>query len=270
MSNQGKRRKILFATWKDRLDYSKSIALAREIVAQTGSLELAYSVVLCPSSIALVSVGQIIRDTNIGLGAQNVFWKQKSPCTGEIRAETLVEIGCKFVILGHSERKVYLGESEEMIYRKVAAALEIGLHPIICVGESFEAKKKGVQEQIVENQLLNALKALESERQDPRQIVIAYEPAWAISTSEVGIALSPTEANKMHEFIRTVLADKFSTEFASNITIVYGGSMDNENAEKFFSEPEIDGGLVGSATQSIESFIKLVKSANRAYDRLVH
>lgn len=259
------REKFLFATWKNRVGYAQSASLAREIAKKMGHGSLSFQLVLCPASVALAAIRDTIQGTNIQIAGQNIIWDQSAACTGEITAQMLLEIGCKYVIIGHSERRIYLGETDDMIRRKVATSLKHGLVPIICVGETYEQRAEGIREKVVKSQLLSAIDGLKLEGYDQGRVVLAYEPAWSISTSEVAIPLSASEANRMHRWIRDIHSEMFSPEFAENTTIVYGGSVDTANAASYFQQPEIDGGLVGSATQSLESLNKLIDIAHQVW-----
>lgn len=256
--------RYLFANWKNRLTIAQSVELAKRIVESPGSRGLPFQLVLCPTFVALTEVARIVNGTNIELAAQNLVWDDQFTFTGETHAKVLVEIGCRYVIIGHSERRIHLGETDEMVERKVQAALSYDLIPVICVGERFEDRSR--REEVVTNQLLRALAGVDDfKRSIHESLVVAYEPAWAISTSSVGIPLTATEANRMHQLIREVLTVRISSSVVRETSVAYGGSMSPENIEEYLSQPEIDGGLVGSASQSIHSVLRLIEIANRIY-----
>lgn len=259
------RENILFGTWKDRLTIKKSMEIAEWAVENTRRLSLAFKLVVCPSFTALQTISRIISGSKVGLSAQNMRWDDpKIVLTGEISAEMLLEVGCTYVIIGHSERRLYLNETNELVSLKVSSAVKHNLIPIICVGEQYEERRKGISQKIIEEQVDAAITGL-SECKQYGHTVFAYEPAWAISTSHIAIPLDPQEANKMHRMIRDLLHSKIGQKFAENVTIVYGGSVNQNNVGTYFSQPEIDGGLVGTASQSIASYAQLVKISQEVF-----
>lgn len=259
------RQKILFATWKDRLTVSQSVDLAKSVVRRVSNRRLSILPVICPSFVALPAVSQIVQGTNVKLAGQNMRWDDpKITITGEIPPETLVEVGCDYVIIGHSERRIYLGETNDMVRLKVSSALKWGLVPVICVGERYHEREDGTYLEVVEKQIRAAIAGLKESRQG-RKIVFAYEPAWSISTSPIARPIDPQEANRMHRFVREILSRSIQSDFGRNVTVVYGGSVNKTNVGRFFSQPEIDGGLVGTASQTVNSFSKLVEVANTVF-----
>ncbi len=213
-------------------------------------------IVLCPPFTALSSVKKGIEGSNIHLGAQNMHWEDEGAFTGEISAKMLLSSGCSFVILGHSERRMYFSETNEIINKKLKKALEVGLNPIVCVGERLEEREAGKTEEVVENHLKGAFEEL-SEK-EAKKVVIAYEPVWAIGT---GKTASPKQANDVHRFIREKLKGLYSQEVYESKIILYGGSVKPENAKDLLNQVDIDGALVGGASLKTDSFEKIIRSA---------
>lgn len=260
--------KYLFANWKNRLSIAQSVELAKRVVTFLDQRELSFQLMLCPTFGALSEVQKILKGTGIALGGQNLIWNDKFTFTGETSPELLVEIGCKYVIIGHSERRIHIHETDELVNRKVKASLEYGLIPVICVGEQL--KDRDHREEIISNQLLRALEGLPGfENSVNEPLLIAYEPAWAISTSSVAIPLPAVEANIIHRQIREVLESRFPSSVVSKIPILYGGSMSSINIHEYLIQDQIDGGLVGSASQDAGRFLQIIEIANQIYSSQV-
>ena len=219
-------------------------------------------VVLCPPFTALAAVGEILKDSPLRLGAQNCHHEAAGAHTGEISLPMLVEIGCRYVLVGHSERRKELGETDEVINRKMRAALTHGLKPVLCVGETGQERRQGLTFTTVEGQLRAGLAGIPAE--SIVTSVLAYEPVWAIGT---GVNATPTQAEEVHGYLRGLLSELTSKETSLQIPIVYGGSVKPENAEALMAEPEIDGALVGGASLNAQHFIAIVKKAARAGSR---
>jgi triosephosphate isomerase len=238
---------------------NKTVAEARELVSAMGpGLKSIAGVekVICPPFVALVAVANLVGGTDIGLGAQNMLWEEKGAFTGEV-APGMVKEFCKYVILGHSERRTYFGETDETVNKKVLAAQKAGLVPIVCVGETLVENEAGRTAEVVRRQILEGLKGL-----DPAfvpTVVVAYEPVWAIGT---GRASSGENAQRVHrDEIRATLAEMFGAASAQAIRILYGGSVTAANAAEFFAQPDIDGALVGGASLKSDEFIAITKAA---------
>jgi len=203
-----------------------------------------------------MAVSRLIKDVDIRLGAQDMFWEDKGAFTGEISAPMLAEF-CQYVILGHSERRTYFGETNETVNRKMRAALTHGLIPLVCVGETLEENEAGRAAGVVSRQAHEALAGIDI--LDANKIVIAYEPVWAIGT---GRAATPEEVNTLiRNVIRSTLSGLFGEEVAQCVRVLYGGSLDPDNAAQFFRQPEIDGALVGGASLRACSFVEIVEAA---------
>ena len=207
--------------------------------------------VLCPPFISLVAINMMLQNTSIKLGAQNMYFETEGAYTGEISPIMLSEL-CEFVILGHSERRWYFGETDEMINKKVKAASANKLHPILCVGERLEEKEAAKTHDVIKRQVTGALKDLEP----ASDLVIAYEPVWAIGTGE---AASGDQAAATIRFVRDVLAGLWNKSIAEDLPILYGGSVNGANIVEFISDPEIDGALVGGASLKPEEFVSIVE-----------
>ena len=238
---------------------NKTVAEARDLVAVMGKdLKNVKNVekVLCPPFMSLVAVANLVGGTDLGLGAQNMHWEDKGAFTGET-APGMIKEFCKYVILGHSERRTYFGETDETVNKKVLAAQKHGLTPIVCVGETLAEYEAGLTAQVVRRQTLEGLKGVDAGF--AAQLVVAYEPVWAIGT---GRASSAENAQAVHcDVVRAALKDLFGAETAAAIRILYGGSVTAANAAEFFSQPDIDGALVGGASLKSDEFIAIARAA---------
>ncbi len=211
--------------------------------------------VIFPPFTALLAVANMLMGTDIGLGAQNMHWADEGPYTGEVSPRMVAEFA-RYVILGHSERRKFFGETDETVRRKVQAAFRHGLTPIVCVGETIGERQQGLTDAVVRRQVRLALDGLTPEQ--AARVVIAYEPVWAIGT---GLTPEPQEANRVHrEVIRKALVEAFGEEVAQKVRVLYGGSVKPENAAGFFQQPDIDGALVGGASLDPEAFVAIVRT----------
>ncbi len=249
------RKPFVAGNWK----MFKTVAEARHLVSELipglqaiGGVEK----VLCPPFTALLAVRALLEGTQIGLGGQNLHWEASGAYTGEISPVMLSEL-CQYVIIGHSERRAYFGETNETVQRKARAALEHGLMPIVCVGETLEENEAGRTAEVVSRQVRNGLEGLDL---SDAGVVIAYEPVWAIGT---GRAATSEGANAVvADVIRPTLAELFGPNIARAVRVLYGGSVKSSNAEEFFQQPEIDGALVGGASLMASEFIPIVQAAS--------
>lgn len=257
------RKPILAGNWKMHKTLDEAVALVEGlkselVTAGKSPLELV-DVVVCPPFTALTTVRAAIGDAAIGLGAQNMHWEPQGAFTGEIAPPMLQEI-CQYVILGHSERRQYFGETDEGVNRKVHAAFEVGLIPIVCVGENLEQNRAGETVDFVGGQVRGALKDVSADQ--VAQMIFAYEPIWAIGT---GVPATGPGANKIiATAIRGVLAELYNESVAQQVRVQYGGSMKPANVHEFLSQPDIDGGLVGGACLKPDSFAEIVRGAIKA------
>jgi triosephosphate isomerase len=240
---------------------NKTVAEARELVkAMSAKLREIANVetVLCPPYLAIPALAEMLAGSGIGLGAQNLHWQEKGAFTGEVSPGMLKEF-CKYVIIGHSERRAYFGETDENVNRKLLAAMKMELTPIVCVGETLEQYESGATSEVVRRQISAGLAGIDSA--NAPKIVVAYEPVWAIGT---GKASSGENANFVHQqVIRPALAELFGAENAQAIRILYGGSVTASNAAEFFAYPDIDGALVGGASLKPDEFVAIAKAAVR-------
>jgi triosephosphate isomerase len=211
-------------------------------------------ILICPAFTALYAVSNEVRGSNINIGAQNIFWESKGAFTGEISPSMLKDAGCSYVLIGHSERRQYFGETNEIVNKKVKVALAEWLTPVICIGETLEARKDNTTFAVIENQIKEGLAGLTFEQAS--LIVIAYEPIWAIGT---GRTATTEQAQEVHAFIRKIYANMYKEKVADKIRILYGGSVNSSNISNLMKEADIDGGLVGGASLEFESFAKVIK-----------
>lgn len=244
---------IIAGNWKMNTTAGEAVELVNEMKGRLEGIQ-GVEKVICPPFISLAPVKEILKDSSIGLGAQNMYFEEKGAYTGEISPLMLAEL-CQYVILGHSERRIYLGESDEMVSRKIKAALKARLVPIVCVGETLDQKEKGKTEQVITRQVRAALEGLDS----IEGLVMAYEPVWAIGT---GKAATEEEANRAIGLIRGVVEELYGTA-AQELRIQYGGSTTASNIAGFISQPEIDGALVGGASLKVDEFVSMVEQTAR-------
>ena len=251
----GTRKPIVAGNWKMNKTSDESEALARGVVEAVAGVD-GVDVVICPTFTSLERVASVVKGTPVGLGAQNVYWEAEGAFTGEISTAMLLTCGCTHVILGHSERRQFFDETDATVNRRVKAALEAALSPIVCVGETLEERESDVTDDVIKAQVTGSLEGLSPE--DVAKLVLAYEPVWAIGT---GLTASPEQAEAVHALIRNVLADGFGKDVSEAVRIQYGGSVKPDNAAVLFSQPNIDGGLIGGAALDAESFAAVVKGA---------
>ncbi len=249
------RKPIVAGNWKMNKTSSEAKDLVRQLVPLLDGVK-GVDVVLCPPFTALAAVSEAITGTQIDLGAQNMHWEKSGAYTGEISAPMLRELYAHYVILGHSERRTYFGETDDVVNTKVRAALSSNLHAIVCVGETLEHRESGKTEQVVAEQLRGSLAGLNEN--DWQHIIIAYEPVWAIGT---GRTASPEQAQEVHAFIRGTISNMQDSAVAESTRIQYGGSMKASNARELLSQPDIDGGLIGGAALDAANFAEIVKAA---------
>lgn len=217
-------------------------------------------IVAIPPYTALCPMSSLIQDSPIKLGSQNLFWEDNGAYTGEISIDMLLDVGCSYGVVGHSERRQYFGETNETVNKKIKAALAHGLTPIFCMGESLKERESGKTMEKVESQILEGLVDIGEE--DSRKIVFAYEPIWAIGT---GLTATPEQAEEVHRFIRNILAEKYGNDLSSCAIILYGGSVKPDNTFSLLSEKDINGALVGGASLKADSFAEIIKEGIRAY-----
>ncbi|MCL6580267.1 MAG: triose-phosphate isomerase [Firmicutes bacterium] len=253
------RRPLVAGNWKMNGLRGEAVALVKGLLAALGAGDLErVEVVVCPPFTVLGEVARALEGTGIGLGAQNVHWADRGAFTGEVSGPMLVELGCSYVIVGHSERRQFFGETDETAGRRLGAALRHGLTPILCVGETWEERETGRTQAVVERQLRTALEV--ALREEPGVPAVAYEPVWAIGS---GRPASGADAQEVAAFIRSVLADVLGPERAAAARVLYGGSVKADNVADFTGQPDVDGALVGGASLSAEGFAALVRQVCR-------
>ncbi len=249
------RKMIIAGNWKLNKTINEAVELITILKRELSAVE-DVEVVVCPVYPALAVVSDVIIETNIKLGAQDLYWKNSGAFTGEVSGPLLKDAGCEYVIVGHSERRQFFHETNETVNKKAFAALECGLTPIICVGETLQEREAGNTFKVVEDHVRGAYQGLTSDQ--ALNTVIAYEPVWAIGT---GKTATPEQAQEVHKFIRDLLTKMYDVEIAQEITIQYGGSVKPDNAAELMSQPDIDGALVGGASLEAKSFAEIVKKS---------
>jgi len=249
------RKRLIAGNWKMNMLRGEAGELARVVVERTGGLAEKIDIILAPPFTALGAVGDELRGSRVMLAAQNVFWEERGAFTGEISPGMLADAGCSWVIIGHSERRHILRETDEMVRMKIGASLKAGLRVIVCVGETLGERAEGHTIKAVDAQVVKALTGIDID--DPGDLVIAYEPIWAIGT---GHHATPAEAEFVQSAIREI-AGNILGDLAARIRIVYGGSVNEENIRDLLAEPDIDGALVGGASLKAESMARIVETA---------
>lgn len=250
------RKPFIAGNWKMNLLRDSSVALVQGLadrLAVDGKVDVA----VCPPAVYLHDVGAALRGSPVALGAQNMSAEKEGAFTGEISSAMLKDVGCRYVILGHSERRQLFGETDASVNKKIKAALAAGLTPIVCVGETLEQREGDATEQVIAEQMRGSLADLTA--QQGGQLVIAYEPVWAIGT---GKTATPAQAEEVHAQIRTLLSQQFGADVAESIRIQYGGSVKPDNAAELLAQPNIDGALVGGASLKADDFAAIVAAAS--------
>jgi triosephosphate isomerase len=243
------RRKLIAGNWKMNTNHAGAVALARGITeraAEFGSLDL----LVCPPSVYLAALNEVVSGTPVALGAQNVYHEPDGAFTGEISTAMLRDVGCRYVILGHSERRHILAETDELVNKKTLAALAAGLVPIVCVGELLAEREAGQTAAVIHRQFSGSLADVPAEKIE--DVVIAYEPVWAIGTGKVA---TPAQAEEVHADLRRLLSERYNGRLAQSVRILYGGSVKPSNAGELLSQPNIDGALVGGASLKVDDFL---------------
>jgi triosephosphate isomerase len=251
------RRPFIAGNWKMNLDRASAVALAEGLVKdaeKAGDVDVA----VCPPYVYIDAIRDVVAGTKVQLGAQDMYHEAGGAYTGEISAAMLLDLGCKYVILGHSERRHVMGETDEMINKKVHAALDAGLEPILCVGELLEEREAGKTAEVCRNQFDGSLKGVSAEQM--LKITIAYEPVWAIGTGKVA---TPQQAEDVHLDLRKLMKDRYNNEVAESVRIQYGGSVKPDNAAELIGQPNIDGALVGGAALKVDSFTGIIAGAGK-------
>jgi len=247
------RRPLIAGNWKMYKTPNEAAETARQLVEHvTGVTDV--DIMIAPTFTALASVFKVIQNSPVALGAQNLFWEDEGAYTGEISAPMLKSVGCQYGIIGHSERRQYFGETDETVNKKIQAVIQVGLKPVLCVGETENERESEQTFSVLDKQVKNGLKKLVSDQLD--MLVIAYEPVWAIGT---GKTATEDQAQEVHQFIRSLVEKNFGKALSESIRILYGGSVKPNNIANLMSMPDIDGALVGGASLDAESFSQIVK-----------
>ena len=250
------RTKVVAGNWKMNNDLNGSINLVSEIKKGLVGKELKTKAIVCPPFTSLESVNEITKESEVKLGAQNMYFEENGAFTGEISPSMLKSVGCEYVILGHSERRTIFGETNQVINKKIKTAIKHELKPIFCIGETLEEREKEITFKVIETQVNEGLAGLSEA--ELSNLIIAYEPVWAIGTGKVA---TPAQAQEVHKFIRELIAKLYSQAFADQLVIQYGGSVKPDNSKELLTQPDIDGALVGGACLKADSFIKIIESA---------
>lgn len=252
------RTKIVAGNWKMNKTFDEAEEFLEGLANRMEAEEFPnVTVVVCPPAPYLELAGDFGEDAGFFAGSQNISDKEFGAYTGEISAPMVCSLGASFTIIGHSERRTYFGETDELLQAKVLLALKHDLIPIFCCGEVLSQRNEGIHHEVVKRQLEVALFGLDAGEFE--KVVIAYEPVWAIGT---GVTATPAQAQEMHLYIRSLIADKYSWEVADNTSILYGGSCNEKNAAELFSQPDVDGGLIGGASLKADSFMEIIRAAN--------
>jgi triosephosphate isomerase (TIM) len=247
------RKKVIAANWKMYKNVEQTREFFREFLPLVSNHNRD-EVVVCPPFVCIPAAVEAAKESHIGIGGQDLFWEQEGAYTGEISASMLLSVGCSHVIIGHSERRQYFGETDDTVNHKLERALQAGLTPIVCVGEVLQEREAGLTEQILRQQCVGAFRGISGEK--AKKMTVAYEPVWAIGT---GKTATPQMAADAHRIIRAEAAKALGDDLARNLRILYGGSVKPENAKALMSEEEIDGALVGGASLNAKSFEQIVK-----------
>ncbi len=251
------RRPFIAGNWKMNLNRAEAVALARAVAGGVAGVASA-DVAVCPPNVYLDAVNQVVSGSKLALGAQNVYFEPNGAFTGETSAAMLIDLGCRYVILGHSERRHVLGETNAQVNKKVKVALAAGLTPIVCVGELLSEREAGQTAAVIEGQFDSSLAGLSAEQ--VAAVVLAYEPVWAIGTGQVA---TPEQAEAVHMDLRNLLARRYNTAVADDVRIQYGGSVKASNAAELLAQPNVDGALVGGASLKADEFLGIVAAAGR-------
>lgn len=250
------REKLIAGNWKMNNDIEESLKLVESFKSMSKDFDDRVTVLVCPPFTSLFSVKEALKGYNIKIGAQNMHYEDKGAYTGEVSPIMLKNMGVEYVIIGHSERRQYFNEVDESVNKKLKAALEYDIIPIVCVGETLVQREQGIEKETVKNQIVKAFENIE--HNNAKKIVVAYEPIWAIGT---GKTATSKEANDMAAYIRSCIAEIYDNQIAQTIAIQYGGSVNGINANEILNQEDIDGALVGGASLKADEFLKIINYA---------
>jgi triosephosphate isomerase (TIM) len=252
------RRFLIAGNWKMNTTRQSGVALAKELAAVVPQAEAGVEVLVCPPYPYLLAVGETLAGSAVHLGAQDAYFEAPGAFTGEVAVDMLRDCGCRYVILGHSERRHVMGETDAIINRKVRAAVAGGLAAVLCVGELLSERQSGQTEEVLDRQMEGGLAGVSEA--EAAQVVIAYEPVWAIGT---GVTATPEQAESAHEHLRKWLARRYTPAFSEKVRILYGGSVKADNAETLLGQPNVDGALVGGASLKATTFVPIIEAARK-------
>lgn len=248
------RKPLIAGNWKMNTNRADAVALAKGVAEGAGGVD-GVDLLVCPPAVYLSAVGEALSGSAVALGAQNAYFEADGAYTGETSMAMLADVGAEYVILGHSERRHVFGETDSDVSKKARKALELGLAPIVCVGELLQEREAGKTAEVIKTQFEGSLDGI-TESEIP-SVVIAYEPVWAIGTGKVA---TPEQAEEVHADLRRLLAERYTGEIAGAVRILYGGSMKPGNAAELLSQPNVDGGLIGGASLKAEDFLAIAKA----------
>ncbi|MDH7599079.1 MAG: triose-phosphate isomerase [Sedimentisphaerales bacterium] len=257
------RRPFVAGNWKMNTDLNSAVALARAVSDGVNGLTRSMTIAVCPPFVYLKAVADAVKGSGVAVGAQDVYFQPNGAFTGEISVAMLKDVGCTYVICGHSDRRHVIGEQDDLINKKLLAVLAGGLRPILCVGELLEQRDANQTESVVEGQLRSGLKGVSAGQMG--SVTIAYEPVWAIGT---GRTATPQQAQEVHRFIRDLLEDMYGQQVAQATIIQYGGSVKASNAADLMAQPDVDGLLVGGASLKADEFLGILKASAGSADGL--
>ncbi len=249
------RRILIAGNWKMNTDTATAVELAKAVAAGANAAD-DVDLLVCPPSVYLAAVGEALTGSPVALGAQNMYFENNGAFTGEVSPEMLIDVGAEYVILGHSERRTLMGETDAIVNKKTLAALAQGLVPIVCVGELLAEREADQTAEVIRTQVTGSLADVPGEKM--AGVVVAYEPVWAIGTGKVA---SPEQAEEVHADLRSLLTELYSETIANQVRILYGGSMKPGNAAELLSQPNVDGGLIGGASLKAEDFLAIAAGA---------
>jgi triosephosphate isomerase len=252
------RRFLIAGNWKMNTTRQSGVALAEELAAVVPQAEVGVEVLVCPPYPYLLAVGEKLSGSAVHLGAQDAYFEAPGAFTGEVAVDMLRDCGCRYVILGHSERRHVMGETDAIINRKVRASVAGGLTAVLCVGELLSERQSGQTEEVLDRQMEGGLAGVSEA--EAAQVVIAYEPVWAIGT---GVTATPEQAESAHEHLRKWLARRYTPAFSEKVRILYGGSVKADNAETLLGQPNVDGALVGGASLKSSTFVPIMEAARK-------
>lgn len=250
------RKFVIAGNWKMNLNVAQSVELAKEIAAGYPVADANVDVVVTPTNLATAAVVEAVKGSGVKVAVQDVHWEDQGAFTGKISVDMVSDLGCEYVILGHSEQRQYFGETDETVNKKTKKVISAGLIPMVCIGETLEEREGGNLETVLSTQIKGAYASVSAE--DALKTVVAYEPVWAIGT---GVTASDEQAQDTQAYVRSVLAELYGAEVSEKISIQYGGSMKPANAEGLLGQKDIDGGLIGGASLKADMFLAIIASA---------